>query len=184
MDIAFFYMKNDLPKQLIPVKTEDFELPNGRTVSLPVCTPVFSTWKGHPLKFDYGNKPILNYKGNAYFAELVILNIFIDNGWDGVWVGTYGGINFLKSMPQSWGLKPLSVPIPNDKEELLKKIQKAGGTKSCFDVFAWHGDKILFCESKHAKKDRINKPQLKFVQGALACGISPESLMLVEWSTT
>ena len=73
------------------------------------------------MNFDYGKKPVLNYKNEACFAELVILRILIEHGWDGVWVETYGGTHYLRTMPNEWKLKSEHVSIPANKEELLKK---------------------------------------------------------------
>lgn len=167
--------------ELIPTSTLATSLPSGNTVDLPVCNFTFSKWLGELPNFDFGKKPIVNYKGKGVFAELAILEILIDSGWNGVWVETYGGIHFLKEMPTSWKLSQHNISIPLDKEVLLKNIWKTGKTTACFDVLAWKDDKVLFCEGKHKGKDRLTKAQTKFIEGALACGISAQSLMIVEW---
>jgi hypothetical protein len=41
---------------------------------------------------------------------------------------------------------------------------------------------VLFCEAKHSKKDKLTKPQHHFVEGALECGLSRDSLLIVEWT--
>lgn len=173
----------DIPNELRPTEAIEILLPNGTTVSLPICHPVFSLWNGPPVKFDYGKKPILNYKSEAYFAELVILRILLEYGWDGVWVETYGGTHYLRTMPNEWKLKSEHVSIPADKKELLQKIRKTAKITACFDVFAWHDDQILFCEAKQISKDKLTIPQQRFIEGALACGIFPKSLLIVEWTS-
>jgi hypothetical protein len=170
------------PEELRPTGTMDVTLPSGTVVRLSICRPVFSKWEGAPLAFDYGGKPVLNYKDEACFAELVILRLLLENHWEGVWVETYGGAHFLRSMPQGWNLQSEHVEIPSDKHELLRRIWKAGKTTACFDVFAWRGDQVCFFEGKHAGKDRLTGAQLKFIEGALGCGILPEQLVIVEWS--
>ena len=45
----------------------------------------------------------------------------------------------------------------------------------------WKNNNILFCEGKHKGKDKLTKPQTKFIEGALSCGIPEKSLMIVEW---
>ncbi len=169
--------------ELTPTNTMIVSLPSGNTADLPVCHLTFSKWLEESPDFDFGKKPIVNYKGKGVFAELAILEILIDSGWSGVWVETYGGIHFLKDMPTSWKLSQHNISIPLDKEVLLKNIWKTGKTTACFDVFAWKDkdDKVLFCEGKHKGKDRLTKAQTKFIEGALACGILPESLLIVEW---
>ena len=171
----------NLPTELQPTETADIPLANGASVKLPVCRPAFSLWSGIPINFDYGKKPILNYKNEAYFAELIILRILTENGWDGVWVESYGGTHYLRTMPNEWALTSKHVLIPKDKEAILRRIWDISKTTACFDVFAWKGNNILLCEAKRAGKDRLTEPQKKFIAGALACGVLPESLLIVEW---
>lgn len=156
-------------------------LSSGRKVALPLYHTVFRRWAGKLPRFNFGKKPFVKYRGKAVFAELAILKIFISSGWNGVWVETYGGKNFLRTMPTSWKLAQRNIHIPEDKENLLKSIWKTGETTACFDVFLWKGGDILFCESKHKGKDKLTKAQTKFIEGALACGIESESLLIIEW---
>lgn len=172
----------DIPKELQPTGTMGVTLPRGATVSLPVCHPIFSPWEGNPVNFDYGKKPILNYKDEACFAELVILRMLLEHGWDGVWVETYGRTHYLRTMPSDWKLTAEHVSIPKDKEMLLQNIWKSAKTTACFDVFAWHNDQILFCEAKRMGKDRFTDAQVRFIEGAIACKVSPKSLLVVEWT--
>ena len=173
----------NIPEELRPTGTIEVPLPSGAKALLPICHPVFSLWDGPSINFDYGKKPVLDYKGKACFAELVILGILLEHGWDGVWVETYGGTHYLRTMPNGWVLGSEHVSIPTDKEKLLQKIWKTAKTTACFDVFAWHNDQVLFCEAKRTGKDRLTVPQHRFIEGALSCDISPESLLIVEWST-
>ncbi len=171
-----------LPLELTPSDIMTVPLPSGNTVDLPVCHPTFSSWSEKLPNFDFGKKPIVNYKGKGVFAELAILGLLIDSGWNGIWVETYGGIHFLKDMPTSWKLSQHNISITLDKETLLKNIWKTGKTTACFDVFAWKDNDILFCEGKHKGKDRLTKAQTKFIEGALACGVPIQSLVIVEWN--
>jgi len=173
----------DIPKELRPTSKTDVSLSDGTRVSLPVCSPVFSLWAGPRVDFDYGGKSVLNYKNEPCFAELVILRTLLDYGWDGVWVETYGGTHYLRTMPNDWKLESEHVSIPADKEELLRRIRKTAKTSACFDVFTWCGDQFMFFEAKQMKKDRLTAPQYLFIEGALACGISPEALHIVEWTS-
>ena len=177
-------MNMNLPVELEQTGTTEVSLANGVTVTLPVCRPVFSLWDGPPLDFDYGKKPILNYENEPCFAELVILQILVKGGWNGVWVETYGGTHYLRSMPKGWTLQSEHVLIPEDKEELLRKIWKTAKTTACFDVFVWKDDQVLFCEVKNAGKDKLTGAQVRFIEGALACGVLPNSLLIAEWTAT
>ncbi|MCK9573748.1 MAG: hypothetical protein WC926_04700 [Candidatus Paceibacterota bacterium] len=171
----------DFPKELQPADRIEIQLSDSTVISLPVARPKFSVWKGPSVNFDYGNKPIINYKEEACFAELAVLRLLLDQGWDGVWVESYGGTHYLRSMPKMWNLQSEHVSIPQDKEHLLQNIWKTAKTTACFDVFAWCGDQLVFFEAKRTGKDRLNSPQIRFIEGALLCGISPESLIIVEW---
>ena len=174
----------NLPSQLHPTEKVEILLLNGEAAILPLCHPVFSEWAGALPRFDYGKKPVLEYKGEACFAELVILRLLLERGWEGAWVETYGGTHYLRSMPEAWNLKSGNVTIPEIMELLLKRIWKAGNTTACFDVFAWQGNQIVFCEAKRSGKDRLTSAQLKFIQGALACGVSQDVMLIVEWSVS
>ena len=173
---------SNLPTGLTPTDTVDIKLEDGSVATLPVCHPTFTLWDGAPVSFDYGNKPILEYNGEACFAELVILKTLVADGWNGVWVETYGGTHYLRTMPDGWAVKAGHVSIPEDKEAILKKIWDTAKTTACFDVFAWKGDDILLCEAKRTGKDKLTDAQIRFIDGALKCDIKPESLLIVEWT--
>ena len=172
----------DFPPELQLTGKLGIKLSGDKTVSLPVAKPAFRLWGGAPVNFDYGNKPILNYRNEACFAELVILRILLEHGWDGVWVETYGGTHYLRSMPQAWSLKSEHVSIPQDKEDFLKKIWTTAKTTACFDVFVWKGNRFVLLEAKRVGKDKLTSAQVKFIEGALACGVPVDSLVIVEWS--
>ena len=172
----------DLPKELLPIDKLTVTLPSGVTIDLSVCHPTFQKWQGELPDFDFGNKPLINSKNKCVFAELAILSLLNDSGWDGVWVETYGGRHFLQDMPTNWKLSQQHTTIPKDKEDLLNKIWKAGKTTACFDVFAWKDDKVVFIEGKHKGKDKLTKAQTKFIEGAIACGIKKENMIISEWS--
>src|SRR3989344_6180422 len=155
----------DLPEELRPTDKIEIHLPDNTTISLSTSRPKFLVWKGRPVVFDYGKKPVLNYKGEACFAELVILRLLCERGWDGVWVETYGGTHYLRTMPHEWKLSSRHVSIPEDKEELLRNIWKTAQTTACFDVFAWHNGQVLFCEAKRTGKDRFTDAQVRFIEG-------------------
>lgn len=172
---------NELPFILIPDGSVKISLPAGGEAILPVCHPKFSLWKGPTVNFDFGGKPLIDYDGEPVFAELAILRMLLASGWNGVWVETYGGMHFLRKMPQSWKLSPQHIDIPGDKREIVLRIQKAARTSACFDVFVWKENEFLFCEAKNKGKDTLTDGQLKFIKGALSLGIPPESLLIVEW---
>ncbi len=172
----------DLPKKLKSDGEFSVKLNSGIMTALPICHPTFKLWTGPKPTFDYGNKPIIDYKNKPVFAELAISRILIDAGWQSIWVETYGGTNFLKEMPTEWKLRSNNVSIPENKQSLLQRIWKISKTTACFDVLAWKDNTVLFCEAKNKGKDRLTKPQIRFIEGALACGVPASSLLIVEWS--
>jgi len=171
----------NLPRELQPTAEIDIPLPSGGVARLPSCRPVFRRWSGSPV-FDFGRKPILDHNGEPCFAELVILRMLIGHGWNGAWVSAFGGTHFLRSMPKSRSLE--SEAIPADKEAILKTIWRTAKTTACPDVFVWQGSDILFCEAKAKlrRKDKLTNGQVRFIEGPLTMGISPESLLIVEWT--
>jgi hypothetical protein len=175
-------MNNSLPPQLQPREKTKIPFPSGETVMLPLCRPNFPLWKGNSPAFRYGSKPVLEHRGEPCFAELAILNLLIDAGWEGVWVATYGGTHYVRTMPEQWNLNSQNISITEEKEQILRRIWKTGKTRACFDVFAWRGDQILFCEAKHSGKDKLTKGQYKFIHAALSCGVSPDQMLIVEWT--
>ena len=80
-----------LPAALRPTSTERITLPSGREIEIPKATPTFYPWPDHrpPLTETFGGKPVLSFGGRPMFAELVVLNMFLDAGWQGRWVETY-----------------------------------------------------------------------------------------------
>ena len=172
----------DLPEELRAIGKIEIQLPDNTTIKASLRhVQNFLDGKEPQSTFDYGKKPILNYRGDACFAELVILRLLLDYGWEGVWVETYGGTHYLRSMPHAWTLKSGHVSIPQDKQNLLQKIWKTAETTACFDVLAWHGDQLLFFEAKRRGKDKLTSAQIRFIKGALACGMPPTSLQIIEW---
>lgn len=160
--------------------SEQVSLPSGEQVSIQKYFLNFNTWSGTPLPFDFGRKPIIDFNGEACFAELAILRMFQQNGWEGAWVETYGGKHYLNSMPNDWKLNS-DIKIPAEKNELISKIQKAGATSACFDVVVWVGDRTIFVEAKRLKKDRLTDAQKRFIEGAIRCAISTSNFLILEW---
>jgi hypothetical protein len=100
----------NLPDKLRPSGTLQVALPSGKTMQLPCCHPTFERWAGASIKFDFGHKPLLAYQQHPIFAELLILRLLEAHGWEGVWVSSYGGIKYLRQMPQDSSLAHGRVP--------------------------------------------------------------------------
>jgi hypothetical protein len=157
-------------------------LPSGETIQLPCCRPIFERW-ALPISFDFGHKPLLTYQGRPVFAELLILRLLEGCGWNGIWVSSYGGIKYLRQMPQDSSLAQGRVSLPDDREGFLNQIWRRSGQRGgCFDVYAWRGEQVIFCEAKRQGKDRIRLSQRRWIEAAISEGVAPDSLLVVEWS--
>jgi hypothetical protein len=151
------------------------QLPSGRALSIPACFSRFELWHDAPIQDTYGGKAVLDWKGEPLFAELVILRLIEEGGWQGVWVDTYRR-RFRQSLP------PGFCSLPRHAESFLEKAN--GGRewrRGCFDVFAWGDGRYLFVESKRKGHDAINAHQKEWLESALDSGVSLESLLIFEW---
>jgi hypothetical protein len=165
----------DYPQELQPTTTQEFSLPNGEILRVPKTCPRFVRWRG-PETFDtYGDKPIVDFHGQPVFAELAILNIVNQCGWEGVWVDTFRS-RFLTAIDKA-------TTLPHRQDSLLQQISSKCESKGgCFDVFAWKGETVLFAESKRKGHDHIQGTQASWLAAALRCNLPLDSFLVVEWS--
>ena len=142
---------------------------------LPKTTPQFSAWNG-PIPFDrYGGKAILDFCGEALFAELMILRLFEEEGWSGVWVDTYR--HCFRRNPVT------KVAIPKERLRMFEQLQEAAGAKSgCFDVFVWKEEMTVFAESKCSGHDKMRPTQIRWLEATLRFGLPIGSFLIVELS--
>jgi hypothetical protein len=165
------------PASLQPTTTETMTLPSGRIVAFPKTTPTFPRWRGPPVE-TYGKKAVLDFDGRPAFAELVILWTLQNEGWQGVWIDSFRRAfrtGFWGSAPEKFlPQKPSSIP-----EEIWNLAKTRSGA---WDVFCWQSDRVLFCESKKAGRDRIRPSQCIFAESALNIGLPLDSFLFVEWT--
>lgn len=165
-------------KELKPNSKEFFKLTNDEIAEIPKANILFEQWFGEQIEDTYGGKTILNFNSEPVFAELAILRIFQNDGWNGVWVDTYKR----KYRTEYWNNKN-EIELPFDKQRLLNEIyEKLGSKNGCWDVFCWKENEVIFAESKRFSKDRIRETQIGFLKSALNCGLNKESFLIVEWS--
>ena len=167
------------PERLIPGTIENLYLPSGLRAQIPKASPIFRLWSGEFTGDTYGNKPLIDVDGTAMFAELAILKLFQNDGWDGVWVDT-----FRKKYRTAWGDEGV-VRLSGERLELLKSIhRRVGSASGCFDVFCWKDGSVVFAESKRRSKDEIRPTQLAWLETAMRAGLDASSFLIVEWSST
>lgn len=164
-----------LPAGLKAVEPEAFVLPSGATIHLPKAVARFKLWTEEAPFDRYGNKAVLEYRGEPMFAELVILRLFEEVEWNGVWVDSY--------RRKYWKRTNQLGHIPAEVAGEMAKIKAAAGCQGgCFDVVLWRGTERLFVESKRSGKDRIRKSQLQGLDGAIRTGLSANEFLIVEWN--
>lgn len=167
------------PVSLRPTTTESLTLPSGRIVAFPKATPTFTLWRGDPVE-SYGRKTVLDIDGRPAFAELAILWSLQNAGWQGVWVDSFRHTfrtGYWNSAPQ----KALPQKPGSLSDETWNLAKRRSGV---WDVFCWRDDRVLFCESKKAGRDRIRPSQRLFAESALKIGVPLDSFLYVEWTTT
>jgi len=49
----------------------------------------FKKWRGNTIKDNYNGKAVIDFQGEPLFAELAVLRLYQQKGWNGVWVGCY-----------------------------------------------------------------------------------------------
>lgn len=138
----------------------------------------------------FGGKCALDWSGSPVFAEIVILQTFLQAGWSGRWVEPFGAPAMHPRFLTEWspnGLKStVGQPITEPRvTTLLEAIAHANGDTyaGCWDVVAWSDDSVVFAEAKRKGKDGIKATQLKWIATALEHGVSENLWLVVEWSS-
>jgi hypothetical protein len=156
-------------------------------VRLPMVSLTFTPWTESRLEHGFGNKPLVNHRGEGMFAELAICCIAKKADWDARWVCTYGarrdGPRYLTSWSDVSLDEQQEVPLDQYQDALLAKIatENHGSYSGCWDVLAWKGERTLFIEAKHDGKDHIRTTQLQWRWAALRAGLTPESFVVAQW---
>jgi hypothetical protein len=68
------------------------------------CFIRFSPWSGPKVEHTWNKSPLVEYAGRGPFAELALLGLLEEVGWEGVWV--YRANKFTKA----W--HPIHGPVP------------------------------------------------------------------------
>ena len=163
---------------LTPVAEEQLTLSTNTTVAVPVAKPVLKASQ-FPNIWGYGRKPVVDHDGEALFAEIAILRLLRDEGWDGVWVDSW------KS--RCWSQMPGAAEseFPQSKllgiaslERHLDGLRKYGGV---WDIVAWKDGRVLFCDAKRTRKDSIKPNQIAWLEKRLDEGAKPSDFLIAEW---
>ena len=106
------------------------------------------------IEFRFGNKPVLTH--------VLVLRLLERCAWQGVWVSSFGGVKFVRTMPADPSLRDARVDLPEEQARLHKAITaRCRARGGCFDVFAWKGEHVLFCETKRRSRDALRATQIE-----------------------
>lgn len=121
-------------------------------------------------------KPLVQaVDGQLEIGEIAVLRALEADGWEGVWVCTFGG-------PKFWRTSLIGEPshLPEAASAMFDRICKEQGGKcgGFFDVMAWREDDFVFVEYK-GKGDNPNTNERKWISSALRAGIRDDQLVVV-----
>lgn len=165
------------PDLLIPSSVQPFTFFPNLKVLIPKVNLVFKRFADMPFEITYNKKPVIDFNGERVFAEIAILRIFQNDGWDGVWVDS----SRRKYRIGYWTENAI-VKLQEDKQKLLEDIYDIAGIKTgCWDVFCWKGKRVVFTDSRR-KNDKFRHTEIKWLKAALKYGLKEDSFLIAEWS--
>jgi len=157
------------------------------SLRLPMVRLTLRPWEASSLRHGFGNKPLVEHKGQGMFAELAIRSMVEAEGWEARWVCAYGakanGSRYRKNWCDDSLDRQKEVPLDAKREVLLAKIAKQNHNSysGCWEVLAWKDDRTLFIEAKHDKKDHIRATQLEWRWAALRGGLKSDDFVVAQW---
>lgn len=149
---------------------------------------IMKGWNGPDLRNTFGNKQLLDFEGKPMFAELAVVRMFMNGGWNARWVCTYGRGKMNPFLLTRWEddeyKKQEYVPI--EDSFVVSEMKSIAGNNNnsfygCWDVVAWKEHRLLFVELKRKGKDRIRSTQIGWFDAALKSGLSVDNFLLIEW---
>ena len=171
------YLERELRVELqTPVR-----FPAGRVVSDVASVFLrFPKWGGEPFVDDFGRKSaaMIELDGQHLFAELAVLRLLRNDGWDGRWVSTYSaGKEVWKYLTQWENVprteqksRPIEESEPRQTLARIAGFNKPRRYKGCWDVFAWRSSQLAFVQCKRTTpkyKDLLSKDQEEWLRSAL-----------------
>lgn len=135
----------------------------------------FRQWRGDAPERTHGSKPVVESEGKAAFAEIAIIPILKQHGFEGaVWRDNWRRC-FRDNMPRAKCLTP--EPVREIYEQI---VTVNGGSSGCWDVLAWNGASVAFIECKW-RTDRIKPSQKRWLESALKVGLRENNFAICEW---
>jgi hypothetical protein len=146
---------------------------------------------------EFGKKSaaMIELNNEHPFAELAVLRLPQNDGWDGRSVNTYGGRGEVWKYLTEWEDVPRAEqrtrPIQEDEpRQLLARIagfNRPRRYKGCWDTFAWRSSEFAFVECKRttAKSTQVvSKEKEEWLRSALFLGdarLPLDSFCFVQW---
>lgn len=169
--------------ELLPTR---FDLPGGGSVYIATQRWALERWEGEDppeLGPTWSRKGKFSVSGGRSCAELAVLRHLRDDGWQGVWVNSYGPGELRSDWFPAPAVKTITqTGAPPWAVEIFDGLRAANGGKlnGFFDVFAWRElGEVRFDEVKVGRDDiRLN--QLTFVELALGLGHRLDQFTIVE----
>jgi len=145
-------------------------------VEVPTYLWRFPSWSGEPLRDTYGGKALVECEGSPVFAEVAMIKLLKQHGFDGaVWVDSYRR-RFRDAMP------PCKCELHGQEREVYERIVTLnGGRGGCWDILAWNREAVFFVECKRGRKDRMRSNQIHWLESALKSGLCPDHFAICEW---
>jgi hypothetical protein len=179
---------DSLPASLIADGCDTVTLSGGETLEIRRAKTAFRSWP-HEIMIDtFGGKPVLDVNGEQTFAEVAIVRLFRPAEWNARWLESYAARGSWPRVLSQWhpgGIKFCEDVIIEDERvrTTIQSIIDANGGKcsGCWDAVAWSEDRIVFCEAKRSKRDRLSETQRGWMQAALRAGFTAEHFLVLEW---
>lgn len=136
----------------------------------------FREWKGPPIKDTYGGKAVIEGAGGPVFAELALIDVLKQHGFDGAaWVDSFRNC-FRDAMP------PAKCSVPAKVQEVYERIKVINGKPGgCWDLIAWNSEGVSFVECKRKGRDRMTENELRWLRSAVEGGLPLGNFAICEW---
>ena len=127
------------------------------------------------------NKPFIAGKPGPVFAEIALVRLLNEGGWEARWIDNYRN--------KVWCRMPYEDPegpedaLPLREQQLYCRIWRANGGRrgGCWDIWAWRGNRHIFVEAKMmGGRDKIRLSQVHWFRAAISQGIPKRSFCVVE----
>jgi hypothetical protein len=137
---------------------------------------LFKEWRGEKPSDSYGGKAFIEWGGVPVFAEIAVVEMLKQQGYEGaVWVDTFRRC-FRNAMP------PAKCDLPEQVRMIYDHIVSTNGRRGgCWDVMAWNSEGVFFIECKRRGRDRMRENGMRWFAAAQGAGIPADRFLVCEW---